>query len=65
LLYVGVLLLNAVAILHEERFLTRIGFGRNSQYPPPAQYDPSGAPAGSSIKNQMINAISAVRTLMR
>ncbi|KAI8320097.1 Yos1-like protein [Martensiomyces pterosporus] len=56
LLYVTLLLLNAVAILNEERFLARIGWARNSA-------DLYGDT--ESVKAKLINLISAVRTLMR
>ncbi|KAJ2782299.1 hypothetical protein GGI15_002956 [Coemansia interrupta] len=56
LLYVVILLLNAVAILNEERFLARIGFARNSA----ELYGDT-----ESVKAKLINLISAVRTLMR
>ncbi|KAJ2746962.1 hypothetical protein GGI20_000949 [Coemansia sp. BCRC 34301] len=66
LLYVALLLLNAVAILNEERFLARIlstgeltavvGWARNSA----ELYGDT-----ESVKAKLINLISAVRTLMR
>ncbi|KAJ1665730.1 hypothetical protein H4S06_001726 [Coemansia sp. BCRC 34490] len=56
LLYVIILLLNAVAILNEERFLARIGWARNSA----ELYGDT-----ESVKAKLINLISAVRTLMR
>ncbi|ERS99828.1 protein transport protein YOS1 [Sporothrix schenckii 1099-18] len=65
-LYVSVLLINAIAILSEDRFLARIGLS-------PATYDPAfGQPGGggvgggdASIKAKIINLIASVRTLMR
>ncbi|KAJ1938165.1 hypothetical protein GGF37_004915, partial [Kickxella alabastrina] len=51
-----ILLLNAVAILNEERFLARIGWARNSA----ELYGDT-----ESVKAKLINLISAVRTLMR
>jgi len=66
------LLVNAIAILNEERFLARIGWSSA----PTAQstvhgfqnpYDSStvGGRPEDSIKNQMVNLIGAVRTLLR
>ncbi|KAI9096217.1 Yos1-like protein [Phlyctochytrium arcticum] len=58
LFYVGLLLINAVAVLHEERFLARIGLGQSSHQ---AHY---GEDVGS-IKHKIISLISAIRTLLR
>ncbi|KAJ1982163.1 hypothetical protein H4R34_001798 [Dimargaris verticillata] len=57
LFYLGLLLLNAVAILNEQRFLARIGWssGQATGFPDPNQ----------SIKARLVNLISAVRTLLR
>ncbi|KAG0229686.1 hypothetical protein BGW42_001392 [Actinomortierella wolfii] len=55
LLLVMLLFVNSVAILNEERFLARIGWGRQIT-------DPYGQ---ESVKARLINLISAVRTLMR
>jgi len=75
ILYVSLLLVNAMAVLSEDRFLARIGWastpvqagaaGYNQPYAQP--YDQSGY-AGQQdvgVKGRMINLISAVRTLMR
>ncbi|CAE6531418.1 unnamed protein product [Rhizoctonia solani] len=66
--YVSLLLINAIAILSEERFLARIGW--SSVGPQPGQqynqYDRTGyGEGGSEVKSKMINLIGAVRTLMR
>ncbi|KAK9459165.1 Yos1-like protein [Lipomyces oligophaga] len=59
LLYVILLLINSIAVLSEDRFLARIGWST-------VQQDPGfGNPDSTSIKNRLINLISAVRTLMR
>ncbi|KAF7887234.1 uncharacterized protein EAF02_003881 [Botrytis sinoallii] len=50
LIYIIVLLTNAVAILSEDRFLART-FGGNS--------------ADTSIKSKLVNLMTSVRTLMR
>ncbi|KAI1795115.1 Yos1-like protein [Ganoderma leucocontextum] len=75
LLYVFLLMTNALAVLSEDRFLARIGWGTpqaqpvnqgfGQSYPP--QYDQQGYPAGQDVgvKGRLINLISAVRTLMR
>ncbi|PFH52715.1 hypothetical protein AMATHDRAFT_139202 [Amanita thiersii Skay4041] len=73
ILKVALLLINAIAVLNEERFLARIGWLSSSQQPrdmnPVYQaYDQSGygAPqADVGIKARLIDLISAVRTLMR
>ncbi|TEB30260.1 Yos1-like protein [Coprinellus micaceus] len=68
---VSLLLINAIAILNEERFLARIGWisaSRLAQTNPGFQqpYDQSGyAGQDVGIKARMIDLISAVRTLMR
>jgi len=70
--YIGLLLINAVAVLSEDRFLARIGW---SSVPPPnnagfqQNYD-QGSGYGNPVqdigmKGRIINLISAVRTVMR
>ncbi|EGY23068.1 uncharacterized protein VDAG_04506 [Verticillium dahliae VdLs.17] len=55
----AILLINAVAILSEDRFLARINLS-------PASYDPAfGQGADASVKAKIINLIASVRTLMR
>ena len=64
-LYVSVLLINAIAILSEDRFLARIGLS-TSTYDPAFQGGVGVGGAGeSSIKAKTINLIASVRTLMR
>ncbi|KAH7123853.1 Yos1-like protein [Dendryphion nanum] len=59
LFYVSVLLVNAIAVLSEDRFLARIGWTAGSA-------DPGfGARSDDSIKAKLVNMISSVRTLMR
>ncbi|KAK2768569.1 hypothetical protein FQN54_000425 [Arachnomyces sp. PD_36] len=60
LVYVIILIINAIAVLSEDRFLARIGWGRT-------QTDPGfGAPQDTaSIKSQSVNLIASVRTVMR
>ncbi|KAF8948360.1 Yos1-like protein [Linnemannia elongata] len=55
LLEVMLIFINAIAILNEDRFLAKIGWGRQVA-------DPYGQ---ESIKARLVNLISAVRTLMR
>ncbi|PHH65464.1 hypothetical protein CDD81_2244 [Ophiocordyceps australis] len=57
--YIAVLLINAVAVLSEDRFLARINLS-------PASYDPAfGAGADASIKAKIIHLIASIRTIMR
>ncbi|KAI0505102.1 Yos1-like-domain-containing protein [Xylaria bambusicola] len=60
LIYVTVLLINALAILSEDRFLARINFSS-------ATYDPAfgAGPDNQSIRVKAINLLASVRTLMR
>lgn len=72
ILYVALLLVNAMAVLSEDRFLARIGWAstqvqaQQAGYAQPyAQpYDQAGM-ADIGVKARLINLISAVRTLMR
>ncbi|KAF8592170.1 Yos1-like protein [Ramaria rubella] len=74
ILYISLLLVNAVAVLSEERFLARIGWSAQQPQTGPqgfAQpYDGGygGAGAGQAevgVKGKIVNLITAVRTLMR
>lgn len=59
LLYVSILIINAIAVLSEDRFLARIGLS-------PSSYDPAfGSNADTSVKSKIITLIASVRTLMR
>ncbi|EEH36613.2 hypothetical protein PAAG_07031 [Paracoccidioides lutzii Pb01] len=60
LLYVIILIINAIAILSEDRFLARIGWGRT-------QYEPGFGTVSdnASIKAKSVNLIASVRTVMR
>jgi len=70
--YIGLLLINAVAVLSEDRFLARIGW---STVQPPnnvgfqQNYDQGGGYGNPvqdiGMKGRLINLISAVRTVMR
>ncbi|KAF5675003.1 yos1-like domain-containing protein [Fusarium heterosporum] len=79
-LYVCILLINAVAVLSEDRFLARstkpliefkywrIVFLTNKSLVnlSPASYDPAfGAGPDASVKAKIINLIASVRTIMR
>ncbi|RBR24809.1 uncharacterized protein FIESC28_02377 [Fusarium coffeatum] len=56
---VCILLINAIAVLSEDRFLARINLS-------PASYDPAfGAGPDASVKAKIINLIASVRTIMR
>ncbi|KAG0709626.1 Yos1-like protein [Suillus ampliporus] len=71
ILYVSLLLINAMAVLSEDRFLAKIGWSSvqnpNAGFQPP--YDQSGygytQQQDAGVKVRLINLISAVRTLMR
>ncbi|RPD67304.1 Yos1-like protein [Lentinus tigrinus ALCF2SS1-7] len=75
ILYVAILLVNAMAVLSEDRFLARIGWsssqaqpmGQNFAQPYAQPYDQAAYAGGQDIgvKGRMINLIGAVRTLMR
>jgi hypothetical protein len=55
ILYVTLLLVNAVAILNEERFLAKIGLGQSF----------ANSNDTTSVKAKMISLIGAIRTLLR
>ncbi|PWY80697.1 Yos1-like protein [Aspergillus sclerotiicarbonarius CBS 121057] len=60
LVYVIILLINSLAVLSEDRFLARIGWGRTQGDPAfGAAYDTT------SVKAKTINLIASVRTVMR
>ncbi|PLN76865.1 Yos1-like protein [Aspergillus taichungensis] len=60
LVYAAILLTNAIAVLSEDRFLARIGWGRTQADPAfGATYD------NSSVKAKTVNLIASIRTLMR
>ncbi|KAF4836575.1 Protein transport protein YOS1 [Colletotrichum tropicale] len=72
-LYIAVLLINAIAVLSEDRFLAR---STAFLIPPsvyshwinlsPSSYDPAfGQSTDASVKAKIINLIASVRTLMR
>ncbi|XP_076350258.1 immediate early response 3-interacting protein 1-like [Tachypleus tridentatus] len=54
----GLLLVNAVSVLHEERFLSKVGWGRDDQTTRGFGEDPG-------VKSQLINLIHSIRTVMR
>ncbi|KAF4619168.1 hypothetical protein D9613_005087 [Agrocybe pediades] len=72
--YVALLLINAIAILNEERFLARIGWlsatrqvrdGTTGFQQPYDQNGFNAAQGDVGMKARLIDLISAVRTLMR
>jgi len=72
ILYVSLLLVNAMAVLSEDRFLARIGWSSaqpqnvNAGFQQP--YDQTGygyAQQDVGMKGRIINLIGAVRTVMR
>jgi immediate early response 3-interacting protein 1 len=52
LLVSGVLLVNAMAVLHEERFLRPMGYGASD-----------GFPGQSALKDKIVPVLSAMRVL--
>lgn len=64
LIYICVLLTNAIAILSEDRFLARIGMGRGAMSQENVAF---GAPRQDpdSIRGKMLTLISSIRTLAR
>ncbi|CAL1528183.1 unnamed protein product [Lymnaea stagnalis] len=56
LLESAILCLNAICILHEERFLAKIGWGSD-------QHRGFGETPG--VKSQILNLIRSIRTVMR
>jgi len=74
IIYVSLLLVNAIAVLNEERFLAKIGWLSTSQQIRDANpgyqqtYDQNGygnAQSDIGVKARLIDLIGAVRTLMR
>ncbi|XP_069483037.1 immediate early response 3-interacting protein 1 [Ambystoma mexicanum] len=57
LIQAALLCVNAVAVLHEERFLSRIGWG--------ADHGIGGFGDEPGVKSQLMNLIRSVRTVMR
>ncbi|EPX70735.1 transporter Yos1 [Schizosaccharomyces octosporus yFS286] len=56
ILYIILLLLNAVAILSEDRFLGRLGWSQNTSY--------GFGESQDTIKSRILHLIRAVRTVM-
>lgn len=68
LLYVIVLSINGIAVLSEDRFLNRIGWGSSVNNNPAQEYQHLTASIlgdDNTIKKRLVNLISAIRTLMR
>jgi immediate early response 3-interacting protein 1 len=64
LIYVSVLLLNAIAVLSEDRFLARIGWGRaHLQQSEPSFGQSANDP--DSLKSRAVNLISSIRMVAR
>ncbi|GAV04436.1 hypothetical protein RvY_14711 [Ramazzottius varieornatus] len=64
LLEAALLVVNAIAVLNEERFLRKIGWGRDTVQPGAAYYQ-GGYASPQSTKSQIINLVNSVRTVMR
>ncbi|KAI5958981.1 uncharacterized protein KGF55_005635 [Candida pseudojiufengensis] len=72
LFYVVVLTINGIAVLSEDRFLNRIGWGSTTSSNSNGniqnqfnQFQTGLDSSEGSVKKKLINLISAVRTLMR
>jgi len=63
LFYIFLLLINAVAILNEERFLARIGW--SSSQAAQQTYNGYEQTAEEDIKSRLVYLITAIRTLLR
>ncbi|XP_053196230.1 immediate early response 3-interacting protein 1 [Scomber japonicus] len=57
LLQTAILCTNAVAVLHEERFLSKMGWG--------VEHGVGGFGDDPGVKAQVLNLIRSVRTIMR
>ena len=57
LIEAAIFFINAAAILHEERFLAKIGWG--------ADQGTSGFGEEPGVKTQLLNFVRSVRTVMR
>ncbi|KAM9329689.1 immediate early response 3-interacting protein 1 [Gastrophryne carolinensis] len=57
LLQAALLCVNAMAVLHEERFLSKIGWG--------ADQGIGGFGEEPGVKSQLVNLVRSVRTVMR
>jgi hypothetical protein len=71
-IYVTLLLINAMAVLSEDRFLARIGWSTvqfqnvNTGFQQTYDQNGYGGPPGDiGVKARIVNLIGAVRTLMR
>ncbi|VDC06298.1 unnamed protein product [Peniophora sp. CBMAI 1063] len=66
LIYFSVLMVNAIAILNEERFLARIGWTAGPQLQTNAGFENDVyGQQDIGVKARLINLIGAVRTLLR
>lgn len=67
LLYIVLFSINGLAVLSEDRFLNRIGWGASSSTPGSQLFQQFSSSQQSevSVKGRLINLIGAVRTLLR
>lgn len=67
LFYAALLFINAVAVLSEDRFLARIGWGSNGHQTSQQQgfYDNYQSTSTEGVKTRLISLITATRTLLR
>lgn len=64
LIYITVLLLNAIAVLSEDRFLARIGMGRSTMAQENVGFGGTSQNP-DSVKSRLINLISSIRMVTR
>ncbi|KAG9041623.1 hypothetical protein FS837_012021 [Tulasnella sp. UAMH 9824] len=64
-IYSIILMINAIAVLSEDRFLARIGWSSNQPVAPSYDQSGFGVEGMPGVKARLVNLISAVRTLMR
>ncbi|XP_054159016.1 immediate early response 3-interacting protein 1-like [Oppia nitens] len=62
LLETGLLIVNAIVVLNEDRFLSKIGWGRKSLNMAQQTY---GHQSEGNVKSQLLNMIHSIRTVMR
>lgn len=65
LIEASLLVLNAIAILHEERFLNKIGWGKKQNSASMTYNQAFGAPHGSETRNQIYDMFHSIRTVAR
>ncbi|CDK29266.1 unnamed protein product [Kuraishia capsulata CBS 1993] len=62
LFYSCLFVVNAIAVLSEDRFLNRIGWGSSGAVATGFEFQ---QPGDTNVKSRLVNLISATRTLLR